>query len=222
MFQIEQCPEVYVDACVRNEASQLVFMSAFGRDTATKELMARIQLAKGTHGLSELCLKGHGEHQGQSHTIFITDPGALDKVTGRLPKGLFGELTHLWIFQPSIRAPDKGAKQAWLIANLARSQETERVMRERIWVAVCELASVPLLAHWQTPVLEAIWSDMVFEMGHCGTASGYSPRFSEPLGKVVAYRVALTDDFAERVSRLIQQGTLTLQVPSQVQLAAVA
>lgn len=212
MFHIDQCADVFVDACVRNEASQLMFLSVFGRDTATKELMARIQIAKGSEGLGELRLKGYGEHQGQSHTVFIADPKGLDKLTGRLPKGMFGELTHLWIFQPVVRAPDKGAKQAWLIDHLERSVQTSQLMRERVWAAVCDMASVPLLPHWREPVLEAIWKDMVFEMGHYASdaSSSYSPRFSEPLGKVVAYRVALTDDFASRVSLLIREGKLTL------------
>lgn len=218
MFQIDKCADVYVDACVRNEASQLMFLSVFGRDTATKELMARIQIAKGTEGLSTLDLIGHGEHQGQRHTVFVGDARNLEKVTGRMPKGLYGELTHLWIFQPEVRAPDKGALQAWLIERREPSVSTSQYMRERVWLAVCEMANVPLLAHWREPVLQEIWDDMVFEMGVNTQDKDRIARFSAPLGPVVAYRVALSANFPDRVSKLIRSGKLKLDVSDQADL----
>ena len=70
MYQIQQVSDVHVDACVRNEAGQLMFLSAFGRDTAIKELMARMELGTGdNHSLSELTLKGTCDHAGESHAV---------------------------------------------------------------------------------------------------------------------------------------------------------
>jgi hypothetical protein len=86
MYAIQNCVEVYVDACVRNEAGQLMFMSVFGRDTATRELMARIQLASGQDSLRELSLVGHGPYKGESHTVQVADAKELDKLTGRCPR----------------------------------------------------------------------------------------------------------------------------------------
>jgi hypothetical protein len=218
MYEIAHCSDVFVDACVRNEASQLMFLSAYGRDTAVKELMARMELgARDNHGLAELTLKGTCDHAGESHTVVVGDPKRLDKHTGRLPKRkLFGNLTHVWIYDPVVRAPDKGARTAWLIDRTEAGQQVLD-MQSRIWEVVCELASIPLLPHWRDTVLAAIGHDMVFEMGK-STGPDYNPRFSKPLGGMQAYRVALTDDFPSVVSSLIKTGVLKLH-PQEMHIA---
>ena len=211
LYQIEHFSDLYVDACVRNEASQLMFLSVYGRDTAIKELMARISLGK----LGELRLRGVGEDLSYAdkvgHTVALANVDSLEKVTGRMPKGLFGELTHMWVFQPAVQAPDKGAKQAWLIEDLAPSPQTTQHMRERVWQAVCDLATTPMLPHWREPVLAAIWEDMVFELGKKGERKDVHASYSAPIGNVVAMRVVLTDDFPARVSALIRAGVIGLE-----------
>ena len=212
MYAVDQCSDVFVDACIRNEASQLMFLSLYGRDTATKELLARMQLGKHQGGLQELQLKGVGDLVDQVHTVVVGDPDRLEKFSGRLPKGnLYGNLTHMWVYDPAIQTPNKGAKQAWVIdrQNVDLPSQVSQ-MRQRIWQAVTQLASIPLLAHWQEPVLQAIWTCMVTEFGKSGTGD-FNPSFSAPLGGMVAYKVTLLDTFPEIVSTLIRDGTLTLQ-----------
>lgn len=205
MFLIETVSDLYVDACVRNEAGILMFLSVFGRDTAVRELMARIQLKTGEHGLRELKLKGTGRDAGQKHTVTIGNPDDLDKLTGRLAKCLYGNLTHAWIFDPAIRAPDKGAKQSWIIETRHCDPVQQALTyRRKVWQAVSTLSSVPLLPHWQDTVIEALGSSLVTEMGS-------NPLLSQPLGQLVAYRVHLEDDFPSRISTLIRQGILTLE-----------
>ncbi len=46
LYQIEECPDLYVDACVCDEQRNLVFLSAWGRDTVTQELVARLWAGK--------------------------------------------------------------------------------------------------------------------------------------------------------------------------------
>lgn len=218
MYQIQQVSDVHVDACVRNEAGQLMFLSAFGRDTAIKELMARMELGTGdNHSLSELTLKGTCDHAGESHAVMVGDPKRLDKHTGRLPKRkLFGNMTHVWIYDPAIREPDKGSRTAWLIDRVV-SGETETFnldIRERIWATIGQLASIPLLPHWRDTVLQAVWRDMVFEMGKT-TSDEYNPRFSKPLGGMQAFRIALTEEFPNVVSSLIKSGQLHLEQQAQ-------
>lgn len=219
MYEIQHCSDVFVDACVRNEASQLMFLSAYGRDTAVKELMARMELGgNDNHGLSELTLKGACNHAGESHTVMVGDPKRLEKHTGRLPKRrLFGNLTHLWIYDPVIRVPDKGARTAWLIDRPTDDKSHGLDMQERIWAAIGNLASIPLLPHWRDTVLAAVKREMVFEMGKA-TGPDYNPRFSKPLGGMQAFRIALTDEFPNVVSSLIKSGQLTLE-PQAVQLS---
>lgn len=221
MYQIETCSDVFVDACVRNQAGILMFASVYGRDTAIKELMARIQIAKGSEGLSELKLKGCGVHQGEVHVATIGNAKDLDKLTGRLSKCLYGNLTHAWIFDPAIRAPDKGAGQAWVIEpKQADDPEQSARIQRRIWHSVCHLAAVPLLPHWQPTVMRAFGTDLVCQMGT--TDGGHNPWYSKPLGDVVAYRVRLESDFSSRICTLVQNGELTLHPKTKpVQLAMV-
>lgn len=218
MYQIQQVSDVHVDACVRNEAGQLMFLSAFGRDTAIKELMARMELGTGdNHSLSELTLKGTCDHAGESHAVMVGDPKRLDKHTGRLPKRkLFGNMTHVWIYDPAIREPDKGSRTAWLIDRVVSgATETFNLdIRERIWATIGQLASIPLLPHWRDTVLQAVWRDMVFEMGKT-TSEEYNPRFSKPLGGMQAFRIALTEEFPNVVSSLIKSGQLHLEQQAQ-------
>ena len=218
MYQIQQVSDVHVDACVRNEAGQLMFLSAFGRDTAIKELMARMELGTGdNHSLSELTLKGTCNHAGESHAVMVGDPKRLDKHTGRLPKRkLFGNMTHVWIYDPAICEPDKGSRTAWLIDRVVSgATETFNLdIRERIWATIGQLASIPLLPHWRDTVLKAVWRDMVFEMGKT-TSEEYNPRFSKPLGGMQAFRIALTEEFPNVVSSLIKSGQLHLEQQAQ-------
>ena len=218
MYQIQQVSDVHVDACVRNEAGQLMFLSAFGRDTAVKELMARMELGTGdNHSLSELTLKGTCDHAGESHAVMVGDPKRLDKHTGRLPKRkLFGNMTHVWIYDPAIREPDKGSRTAWLIDRVVSgATETFNLdIHERIWATIGQLASIPLLPHWRDTVLQAVWRDMVFEMGKT-TSDEYNPRFSKPLGGMQAFRIALTEEFPNVVSSLIKSGQLHLEQQAQ-------
>jgi len=218
MYQIQQVSDVHVDACVRNEAGQLMFLSAFGRDTAIKELMARMELGTGdNHSLSELTLKGTCNHAGESHAVMVGDPKRLDKHTGRLPKRkLFGNMTHVWIYDPAIREPDKGSRTAWLIDRVISdgTESSSLNIRERIWATIGQLASIPLLPHWRDTVLKAVWRDMVFEMGKT-TSEEYHPRFSKPLGGMQAFRIALTEEFPNVVSSLIKSGQLHLEQQAQ-------
>ena len=211
MYLIEQCSDVFVDACIRNDAGVLMLMSIYGRETATKELLARMQLAHGEQGISELTLR-RWDNPTDTHVVSVGDPNRLDKYGGRVPC-IYGQLTHLWVYDPLLQGPDKGARQAWLIE--PREQGFQERLRARAWHAVCDLASVPLLPHWREPVLKAIWDSMVTVFGESGTGD-YNPRFSRPIGHLAALRVKLTDAFPDVVSQLIKEGDLELLAPGAV------
>lgn len=51
LYQIEECPDLYVDACVCDEQRNLVFLSAWGRDTVTQEFLARLTLGREENGI---------------------------------------------------------------------------------------------------------------------------------------------------------------------------
>ncbi len=220
LYRVAQCADVFVDACVRNEAGSLVFMSVFGRDTAIRELLARIQLGgKGAEGLTDLRLESSADNGASKHLVSIANAQSLDKVTGRLPKCLYGQLTHTWVFDPVIKAPNKGAGLAWVIEEIAPHSAGQvdaagrNRIADRLWLTVQKLAGVPLLPHWRDNVLASIWKDMIFQMGK-NSEDAAAARRSVPIGPLCAYRVQLTEDFPARVSRLIREGELQIDTDS--------
>ncbi|MEN1599968.1 hypothetical protein AAIG97_34060, partial [Pseudomonas aeruginosa] len=46
-----ECPDLYVDACVCDEQRNLIFLSAWGRDTVTQEFLARLTLGREENGI---------------------------------------------------------------------------------------------------------------------------------------------------------------------------
>jgi hypothetical protein len=216
LYELTQVSEIYVDAMVRDVQGDLMFMSCYGRDTAIKELMARIQIQGQQGAISELTVKAIDQN-GQSRlaTATLLQPKELEHHTGRLPRGLFGQLIHTWIYNPIILGVNKGAKQAWVIQSEPRIDSEAQALgaiREQVWDAVKQLASVPLLDHWREPVLDSIWADMVFE---CGVTqhTDYSPRLSIPIGPIRACCIRLADEFPNRVTQLIRRGVLQLEPP---------
>jgi hypothetical protein len=216
LYEITQVGEVYADAMLRDANGELMFLSCFGRDTAIKELMARIHLQGGNEGISQLTLvqREDADTRREMATGYLMRPKELVYHSGRLPRGLFGQLVHAWIYHPAILAPDKGAQMAWVIEHRFNQESSAtddhlQRLRDKVWACVKELSSVPLLDHWQTHVLSHIWDDMVFELGVSRTAD-FSPRLSIPVGAISACKVTLSDQFAQRICHLMRSGQLTL------------
>lgn len=223
LYEIDRCQGVFVDACIRDEAGRLLMLSAYGRDTAIKELLARMQLgAQHQDGLQELTLKPQSKEL-RPQKVFIGNAKDLDKLSGRLPKCVYGNLNHLWLYNPVILAPVKGADVAWVIepvpslpngepVSKAHQLQPELVdkIKARLWAAIGQLASIPLLAHWRDPVISAIESSMLLRMGQRGHED-INPLLSEPVGDFVVLKVTLDQTrFAQIVTDLVRSGRLTL------------
>lgn len=233
LYEIDRCQGVFVDACIRDEAGRLLMLSAYGRDTAIKELLARMQLgAQHQDGLQELTLKPQSNDL-RSHKVFIGNAKDLDKLSGRLPKCVYGNLNHLWLYNPVILAPVKGADVAWVMEPVPRMPHGERVstahqlqpelvekIKTRIWAAIGQLASIPLLPHWRDPVIAAIEHSMLLRMGQRGHED-INPLLSEPVGDFVVMKVTLNQDqFAQIVTDLVRAGRLTLESQRSLALPA--
>ncbi len=230
LYRIKESPDLFVDACIRNESGQIMLLSVYGRDTATTGLLGRMQIGGREGGLEEISLVKEaetfydpvtGERTGQQlyerHSVYVGDPRRLQKFTGRLPQGIYHNLAHMWIYDPALQQPNKAALVGWVIDKLdvpdapadgdpdagpSVQQANQERIHARIWQTVIELASVPLLPHWREPVLKAIWSDMVVDMS--------ASAFCKPLGGMAAILVHLTDDFADTISVMVKEGKLTL------------
>lgn len=225
LFELTQVGEIFVDAMVRDAQGDLMLLSCYGRDTAIKELMARIHIQGQQGCITELTVKGKlPSGQATLATATLLKPKELEQHSGRLPRMLFGQLIHSWIYNPVILGAHKGAKQAWVIQHQAdplQAGMSQEQMRNQVWDAVKQLASIPLLEHWREVVLDSIWSDMVFE---CGVSQhpDHSPRLSKPIGAVKACCIQLADEFPNRVTKLIRSGNLQLMPSKQPELHSIS
>ena len=60
LYQVDECPDLYVDACASRRAAQLSVLSAWGRDTALQEFLARLTLGSAENGLDQFHIVSDG------------------------------------------------------------------------------------------------------------------------------------------------------------------
>lgn len=200
LFNLVELSDLFVDACVRNQAGQLLFMSCYGRDTALQQLLAAFQLKANAGGLDHFRLE---DSMSNLETVFVGDPGRLEKFNGRLPReNLFGNLVHTWIYDPAVIRPDFANRSSWVIEPRPWSEMSREEMRAKVWETYRVLSPVPLLDHWCDTLLKATADHYVTLMHQ----TAY-----KPVGRCWAFRVHLDDSFLERVSMLVKSGELTLE-----------
>ena len=202
LYRIKELTDLFADACVRNEAGQLLFLSVFGRDTSIQQLLASFALGAKEGGLTQFKLQRPGAGD---ELVLIGDAGRLEKLTGRLPRqNLFGNLTHAWIFDPALVVADRANRIVWRIfgerPDPHSAEQRERFTAE-LWATLRQLMPVPLLDFWREPVLRAA--------AECVT--WIEQLSSEPIGQVSGYKLALPDAFLATLSVLVRDGELTIE-----------
>lgn len=220
LYLVEKCTDTFVDACLRDEAGRLLLLSVYGRDTAIRQLQAKIQLGP-THqdGLGEIVLKPVEDVGYRTpHRVTIGNAKDLNKITGRLPSCVYGNLTHMWLHNPVLKTPQKGANVAWVVQALSGTESIEsrtHQLKLRIWAAVTYLAAIPLLPHWRDLVIRAITHHgMVLTMGERGNDQVH-PLLSAPIGNFAVCKVQLDQErLAAIVTDLVRRGRLTLEPPA--------
>lgn len=146
LFQIEECPDLYVDACVCDEERNLVFMSLWARDTALQEFLARLTLGPAEGGLDQL----HIIHDGRSLLIFPNADKLEKRTTRQYRSTLFGSLLHLWLFDPRCAQPDQATHTAYALLT------PDEDATNRLWPLVIETCPLPLLPHWRGPMMKVL------------------------------------------------------------------
>lgn len=141
LFHVEECPDLYVDACICDEQRNLIFLSAWGRDTAMQEFLARLSLGPAENGLEQF----HIIMNEQRIPVF-PDAEVLEKRTTRQLRGtLFGSLLHLWLFDQRCAQPDRANLYAY-----ALTDPTQQPFH-RLWQMVVDTCPLPFLPHWRDP-----------------------------------------------------------------------
>jgi hypothetical protein len=194
LYSVRECSGVFVDAALRDDSGELLFLSIFGRDTAILQFFASFTLPVTNGGLNAFTLVRESER----HQVAVTSPDDLEKLTGRLPRGnLFGNLTHAWLYKADAIKADRVNRSVLLL----RFGESDDAFATRIWLLVRELCPVPLLDHWREPLMRTLGSDLVAPL-----SDGNAP----PLGVVDGAKLALPANFEQIVAASVNRGALTL------------
>lgn len=201
LFKLKELSDLYADACVRDESGQLMFLSLYGRDTAIQQLLAAFTLKAAEGGLSAFHLQEPG---GQAQVVYVGNADRLEKFTGKLPRdNLFGNLAHVWLYDPALIRPDRSNRVAWvLVDSVHPASNPLEVIWERAWALYKLLSPVPLLDTWQQAILLRTGGDVVTLM---------QETVYPPLGRIGAARISLPESFPETVSGMVKAGELALE-----------
>ena len=115
MYQIDNFPEVWADACLRDSEGRFLFLSIYGRDTALLQFMAAMELPRADNGLDRFTLIDPATSD--RHAIDVAGTERLSKLSTRLPRDtVFGALTQTWIYDTAVATPDIVNRQGWALS----------------------------------------------------------------------------------------------------------
>lgn len=191
LYQIDEFPDLYVDACACDEQRNLVFFSAWGRDTVIQEFFARLTIGRAEGGIEQF----HIVVDGRSLTVFPNADLLEKRTTRNYPGTLFGSLLHLWFFDRRCAAPDLANHFAYAL--LRDGDEP----LQTLWPLVAMTCPLPLLTHWRKPVMQ-----LLSDYGMLAPLAG-------ALGAVTAWRLAIDLPALElALGDLIRSGQLTTEL----------
>ncbi|EWH28538.1 hypothetical protein [Pseudomonas aeruginosa] len=197
LYRIDECADLMADACIRDEQGNLIFISVWARDTAIQQFQARLTLSRDEDGLDTFHLI---TEQGSSVPVFIGTVERLEKrLTRAYRRTLFGSMVNLWLFDRRCVRPDKSSASALALLPHSVTDPTSR-----LWQLVRDTCPLPLLDHWQAPVLTLLRDhNMLQDLSVAlGPVRGIHLQLDVP---------ALTDALGE----LIRRGVLTAYPPRQ-------
>lgn len=148
LMEIVEAPGLFADALLADDHGGLLFLSLWGRDTAVQQLLAQFTVKVEEGGLRALNLRQAGGH---SIHVSLDRIASLDKHTGRMPRTLFGNLVHLWLYDRLAIEPDRANRRALLF--FRPDQDPDSSTEDRLWLLVREVCHLPLLVHWRESVL---------------------------------------------------------------------
>lgn len=203
MFQIEEFPDLWADACLRDSEGQLMFLSVYGRDGSLMQMLAAIDLGRSAEkGVDSLHLV---DQAGSRHLVFMGDAKRLAKHSTKLPKeNLFGQLNQSWLYDKRLQQLDRANRIGYVLVQEGADEGAED-WRARAWQLVRTLSPVALLDGWREGILA--WCEQKAALTPVGSAQ------YPALGPVAAWRVSLSKFFTDFVSDEVRQGRFTLDAP---------
>ncbi len=202
MYQVKEVPDIFADACVRDDAGNVLFASLYGRDGALLQLFSAFTLKRDQGGLDGFTLI---DAAGEQHSVGVPGVDRLEKFSGRLPKAnLFGNLAHTWLYDVRLLKRDYVNGIAWVIDEVRETDTAsiDQQIRAQAWLVMKDLSSIPLLDHWQSTIL-ALTADTAIQP----LAATLYP----PIGRITGFRVELNDSFVDTISAAVRSGMLTVE-----------
>lgn len=201
LYKVIELADLFVDACLRNESGELMFLSVYGRDTAVQQFKATMQLKPSSGGISSFTLRAYDRSSELHHSVQVGNPDRFAVYSGRFPKdNLFGNLTQLWIYDPVLIKPDKAIKTGWVILNQPWDDESVREqLLAALWQLYKTLSPLPLLDGWQQSIMHSNNELCVTWL----MSSKYPP-----LGNISAAKLTLDSEFSEIISSMVKSGII--------------
>ena len=85
LYKVIELADLFVDACLRNESGELMFLSVYGRDTAVQQFKATMQLKPSSGGISSFTPVSYTHldvYKRQVPYLTIGSPGCLSNWSG--------------------------------------------------------------------------------------------------------------------------------------------
>ena len=194
----EASSPVFCDGYIRDDS--LLFASLWGNEAALLELFARLTIPAHQEGLSGITLT---PRVGKKIVLNTSKMSNLKKVTSKTPGDtILGSLCHVWIYDEALEKPNHRQGEAYVINYLDGYSENQ--LDDQVWSQLQALSVIPLLDHWQKPVMAA-----VRQVG-----------FIEPVDafRLSAVKIQLElDEFEALISSLLKSGVISENL-SPVQL----
>ena len=209
LYRLQEFPDIWADACLRDSSGRLIFLSVYGRDGVLMQMLSAIELGRSSErGVDRINLLGP---DGRRHRADVGDAKRLAKHAGKLPKqNLFGSLNQMWLYDSSLQTPDRANRIGWVLHNSSatdRSAEQAQDFQDRLWRLVKLLSPVALREHWRKPVFDWCLSKSAMQI--------MDSELYPALGQVSAMRVSLSDHFTGFISDSVRLGVLQLDRAGQ-------
>lgn len=199
IFRMIEVADIFVDACLRNEAGELMFLSFYGRDTSVQQLKARIQLGRHEQGITAFTLRDtESQLSSDNHYIQIGDPNRFELYSGRYSVGnLYNNLCHGFIYDPVLIKPSKSAQSGWVI--MEPGSDNNEQMLNNLWQVYKQLSSIPLLDEWKEVVMARV--------NDCFVTMLKSSTFP-PIGRIDGAHLVLESRFETVITDMLRKGEI--------------
>ncbi len=159
-YTISEINDVFVDAFLTDENSNLLFLSIWGRDTAVQEFIARLTISNHEDSIKDIRVN-NGKNGEADRIINIPPANILDKYSSRVGSDIYQNLTQVWIYDKCVMKPDLANRRVYQM--FTQSQKCPDP-----WPLIKSVCHIPLLDNWREPIIQKFmdhgWCEFIPEI----------------------------------------------------------